>query len=315
MAGNTGKGSGRSGKGKGRRRPPPPGRIDVARDWAVNFVLFALIRSAGLIPYRKRLSLFSLLTRRVFGPVAGWNRRADTNLRFIYPDMDAATRRAITESALDNLGRAFMENYYAADFRRVLAGTPLSGPGADAVMDALENKRPVILVASHYGNYEAPRTTLAMQGHPIGIIYRKASNAHFQRHYHAVLDNGAGPAFIAGDKTGPKFTDLLRAGGALVLAHDLYFKQGTILPFLGREAPTAMSAAGLALRFGALMVPYYGIRAADGVGFTLWFDDPVPHSDEETMSLDLNKSLEAQIALDPGQWLWPHRRWKNITGK
>ncbi len=280
-------------------------------DWLVNATLHGLIRAARILPYETRLRAFSWLTRRVFGRIAPWRKRAMTNLAFIYPDMDDATRFRLTDEALDNLGRSFLENYYVDEFRKRLAGTDLTGPGVGPLLEALDAGKPVILAVTHYGNYEAPRSALAMKGYEIGVIYRRARNAYFQRHYHGILENGGGPAFAAGDKSGPRFTDYLENGGTLILAYDLFYYGGERLPFLGHDTPTATSAAGLALRYDALLVPYFGIRQPDGVSFELFFDAPIAHSDPATMTVGLSQSLERQIGRDPGQWLWSHRRWKN----
>ena len=289
-----------------------PGALADYRDWIVNLIIHALIRAAGIFSYERRLALFSWLTRRVFGPVSGWKKRARANLAFIYPGMAADKRERLAEESLDNLGRAFMENYYVDEFRARIAGSPIGGPGAAELFAALAAGRPVIMVASHFGNYEAPRSALFLRGHAIGVIYRPASNSYFQRHYLGILENGGGPAFQAGDPTGPKFTDYLRDGGALILAHDLFYFGGEMLPFLGHDTRTATSAAGLAVRFDALLVPYFGIRQPNGCEFELYIDAPVPHSDPVAMTIALNQSLERQIAKRPGQWLWSHRRWLNL---
>jgi KDO2-lipid IV(A) lauroyltransferase len=85
---------------------------------------------------------------------------------------------------------------------------------------------------------------------------------------------------------------------------------GPALPFFGKPAPTALSAAELALKYDGLLVPIYGIRQPDGLSFTIRVEDPVPPSDPETMTRALNASLEALVRQHMDQWFWIHRRWK-----
>jgi KDO2-lipid IV(A) lauroyltransferase len=80
--------------------------------------------------------------------------------------------------------------------------------------------------------------------------------------------------------------------------------------FMGQPAPTLTSAADIALRTGALLVPFFGVRKPDGVGFDVIFEAPVAHSDPVEMMRDVTRRLEARIRDHPEQWFWIHRRWK-----
>lgn len=105
----------------------------------------------------------------------------------------------------------------------------------------------------------------------------------------------------------------LRAGKLLALLIDQHMSKGARLSFFGQPANTAVSAAQLALKYDALLVPIYAVRKADGLGFAIEVEPPVPHSDEKTMTQALNDSLEAQVRRHPEQWLWTHRRWKALV--
>jgi KDO2-lipid IV(A) lauroyltransferase len=102
----------------------------------------------------------------------------------------------------------------------------------------------------------------------------------------------------------------LKDGGMAVLLFDLWDRAGTPVSFLGKSAPTSTSAAEIAIKFNALVVPYFGVRQPDGLEFDVIIEAPIDHSDPITMTQDITKRLEAQIALNPEQWFWFHRRWK-----
>jgi KDO2-lipid IV(A) lauroyltransferase len=82
------------------------------------------------------------------------------------------------------------------------------------------------------------------------------------------------------------------------------------LDFVGHPARTSVSAAELALRFDALLVPFYGVRQPDGVGFEAVIEAPIPHSDPITMTQAMNDSLSKRILKNPEQWFWVPRRWR-----
>ena len=102
----------------------------------------------------------------------------------------------------------------------------------------------------------------------------------------------------------------LSSGGMLGVLTDVHTVGGTALDFVGHPAMTALSAAKLALKYDALLVPVYARRNPDGLTFDVEFESPIPHSDPETMTRALNDSISARIRATPGQWYWVHRRWK-----
>jgi KDO2-lipid IV(A) lauroyltransferase len=106
------------------------------------------------------------------------------------------------------------------------------------------------------------------------------------------------------------FLRTLRAGGQAAMMLDQYVADGEILDFLGHPAPTSLSAAEMALRHGALLVPIYGLRLRDGFEFEMRIEAPIPPSDPATMTQALNDSLAEMIRAAPNQWFWMHRRWK-----
>ena len=105
------------------------------------------------------------------------------------------------------------------------------------------------------------------------------------------------------------FVRHLRSGGLGTLLYDVS-APGARLPFLGHPARTSLSAAEIALKLDAVMIPYFGIRRADGLSFEVEVESPIISSTPENMLLEMNARLAAQIARNPAQWFWVHRRWK-----
>jgi Kdo2-lipid IVA lauroyltransferase/acyltransferase len=96
----------------------------------------------------------------------------------------------------------------------------------------------------------------------------------------------------------------------LGLLIDQHMHHGAPLTFFGVAAQTALSAAELALKYDALLVPTYAIRLPDGLNFRIVVEAPIPHSTPEAMTQALNDSLEAIVRDHLDQWFWIHRRWK-----
>ena len=269
-----------------------------------------IIRAALLLPYATRVRFVGWVMQHVLGPVSGYRRRALDNLAMIYPDMDKAERARIAGTCLNNAGRTFIENYSSRDFPERLADNPLRGDGVAPLLAAAQVGQPVILVSGHYGNYEAVRAALVARGLAIGGLYRNMANPYFNAHYVKTMEAFGGPVFPQGRRGTAGFVRHLRDGGQLVLLFDQHVFGAPPLDFLGEPANTALSAAELALRFDALLIPFYGIRGPDGLSFDTVLEAPIPPTDAHQMTQALNDSLGARIDADPTQWFWVHRRWR-----
>jgi KDO2-lipid IV(A) lauroyltransferase len=288
-------------------RKDPSFRLD---HFLVNLAARGLIGLALALPYRARLAFTGWLMRRVIGPFAGYGARARENLALIWPDRSLAERAAIAAASLDNAGRTLIENYSTRAFTAWARTIEPEGPGYGALIAARNDKRPVILVSGHFGNYEAARAALVARGFDIGGLYRNLSNRYFNAHYVKTMQAFGGPVFPQGRAGTAGFVRHLKEGGQLVLLFDQDVPGAPALPFLGHPARTALSAAELALRLKADLIPFFATRQPDGVSFRVELHAPIPTSDPETMTRAITQALEARILAHPGQWFWIHRRWK-----
>lgn len=293
--------------------PKYPKKVRFSRragHYLTNAFIVGLIRLALVLPYKTRIAFVGWVVQHVIGPVAGYRARALDNLAMIWPQMPQERRAEIASKCLNNVGRSFIENYSARDFPKRMAKNTPTGAGVAALEKAAEQGKPVILVTGHYGNYEAMRACLVARGYDIGGLYRNMKNLYFNAHYVQTMEAFGGPVFPQGRRGTAGFVRHLKDGGQLVLLFDQHVFGAPALDFLGQPANTALSAAELALRYDALLIPFYGIRQADGVSFDTVLEAPVPHSDAVTMTQALNDSLTARVKADPEQWFWVHRRWR-----
>jgi KDO2-lipid IV(A) lauroyltransferase len=284
-----------------------PFRLDYwLWDRALRIVLWLLLR----LPYAWRVPMFGWLTSRIVAPIAGYDRRVRENLAQILPDLPPEEVRRIERAVPDNVGRTMIEMYSGPEFIARAARHPPAGAGLAALDDASAAARPIILVTGHFGNYNAARAALIARGHVIGGLYRPLENPWFNAHYVAAMEGIGKPIFERGRRGMGEMVRFLRAGGKLGLLIDQRMHQGAKLSFFGHEALTALSAAELALKYDALLLPVYAIRRPNGLDFDILIEAPIPPGTPEAMTQALNDSLEALVRQHPEQWFWIHRRWK-----
>lgn len=286
---------------------PPTGSTS---DWIADRVLRGLIGATMRMPYERRVRFMGAALRRAIGPLVGYRRRADENLAMIYPQMTADRRREVADGVCDNFGRTLIENYSWHEFGARLKNTKPVGDGLAEIAKAKTDGRPVIFVTGHFGNHEAPRHVLTHLGYDVGGLYRPMTNPYFNDHYAKTMTSWGGPVFAQGKRGTIGFARHLKGGGMGTLLFDVAASAGQPIDFLGRPANTATSAADLALKFDALVVPYFGRRALDGYGFEITVEAPIKPNAPKVMMQEMSDRLGAMVHDTPEQWFWVHRRWK-----
>lgn len=270
--------------------------------------ILALLWFPRLLPYGPRLAVISWTMARVFAPIAGYDRRIRENLAHVLPDMPSAEVRRLTRAVPANTGRMLGEIAAGKPFIDRISRIPMTGPGLEALDAARGSGRPIIVVSGHFGNFDAARCALAQRGHDIGALYRPVDDPALDRIFHDALSRIAAPVFPRGRRGLARMVKFLRGGNTVAILIDQYVHGGAALTFFGKTAPTSLSAAEMALKYDALLVPVYGIRR--GASFEIIAEAPIPPGTPETMTQAINDSLEARVRVDMDQWLWIHRRWK-----
>ncbi|MHC9234245.1 lysophospholipid acyltransferase family protein [Pseudooceanicola sp. 502str34] len=284
--------------------------LQKAGQFMVNLPLEGLIGLTKLLPYETRVPLVGWCVSRIVAPLAGYDRRIRENLALVWPDLPEAEIKRLQREVPDNAGRTLAELYSTDEFKARLAKLPLEGDGVQQMLEAQKAGRPIIMVGGHFGNYDAMRGLLIQRYDRVGALYRPQNNIYFNRHYAAMMNAMAQPLFPRGRRGLAEMVKFLRGGNMVGLLIDQYVSNGTDLTFFGHKARTTLSAAEMALKYDALMIPFHAVRQPDGLSFQMIVETPIPHSDAVTMSQEFNDRMEAMVRKYPGQWLWIHRRWK-----
>lgn len=280
------------------------------KHWFQDRATATVLWLGNLLPYRQKIALMGWLGAYVIGPVAGLRSRIRNNLALVAPDMPEAEIRHMCRAVPGNMARALAETFSGDAFIARVRHSPVEGDGWDALMQAKNAGRPVVLVTAHFGNYDAARVVLRENGCNIAGIYMPMRNPAFNTRYVAAMEHIASPVFPR-DRGGlAGLLKHLRQGGMIGLVADHYIAHGELIDFLGQPARTALSSAEIALKQNALLIPVYAIRQPDGVSFRIRVEAPIAHTDAMTMTVALNASVENLVRAHMDQWMWTHKRWK-----
>ncbi|MDH4040094.1 MAG: lysophospholipid acyltransferase family protein, partial [Gammaproteobacteria bacterium] len=149
----------------------------------------------------------------------------------------------------------------------------------------------------------------------ISTIYAPESNAVL-RDMMLNLRQSFGVKLIPSDAGVRPLLKELAAGNSIGMAIDTRLDTGKLLPYFGRDALTNTTAARLALRSGAALLPIRAERLP-GSRFRITVYDPVTSElpdatpDEQAIGLtvQINRYFEDWIREYPEQWICLKRRW------
>ena len=280
-------------------------------DLSIYIFVRYLLGILSILPYRTKISLGGLIYQKIISPLSGNRKRIVDNLRLIFPDLEKRKREELCSQVPNNIGRTLFELLSPNAFSNIAKSAKVSGPGFKILKDAQEQKKPVILVSGHFGNYDVVRVVLNTNQISVGALYKPMSNPYFNTFYERCIKQIAEPLFPRGRAGMGNMMRYLEDGNVVALLIDQYMSHGEPLKFLGHTAYTATSAAKLALKHDALLITFYVVRNDDGINFDLVFESPVKPSTPNEMTQVLNDRLEKQIRKNMGQWLWTHKRWKS----
>ena len=226
------------------------------------------------------------------------------------PDLTKQEKKRLIRSINKNIGRTIFELFSPDDFSNFASKSKITGPGFEKLKSASDLNRPVILVSGHYGNYDVVRAKLRHEKIPVGALYKPMQNNYFNKLYLEKISKIGQPLFPRGRNGMSEMVQFLKKGNCIAVLFDQVMGRGEPLSFFGKTAYTATSVAKMAIKYDALLIPFFAERQSDGFNFELYFGNPILHSKPEKMTQELNDLLEQRIRTNMDQWLWTHKRWK-----
>ena len=265
-----------------------------------------------IFPYKIRIYTGSLIFKFFISPLTGNKKRIKNNLDLVMPNLIEIEKNDLVNRCLNNIGMTMFELLSPKEFKLAGQRANVLGPGMDLLKIARDKSKPVILISGHFGNYDVIRANLIFKGYELGALYRPMNNPYFNATYLRNISTIGVPLFARGNNGMAEMMKFLRHGKSIALLIDQHMSNGEPLKFFGKTAFTATSAAKMALKYDAILMPFFVLRKGRTSNFDLHFEAPIEHSNPIKMTQDFNDRLEARVKENPDQWLWTHKRWKSI---
>lgn len=259
-----------------------------------------------------------------------------TNLSHSFPDRDRTELKRLERDFYRHLAQVMGEAIRFRSYRGPKGKERLRASGIctieepERIRAAYAQMDGMMVLASHCGNWEmlggwfayAPEGALGYSERDIAVVYKRLSSPFWDR----VMRRGRlGPLEGSGFDGYVESRDVLRYAlehkgekKVFVFPTDQYPYKGAasheIGDFLHQPTLTMGGGAALASKLG-MGVSYLGFRQRPDGGYTMRFEpiviDASQMSPEDIMSR-YYELLQADIEAQPANWLWSHKRWKNI---
>jgi len=241
------------------------------------------------------------------------NRAVSINLQACFPKFDNSVRRAITERYLAlHLQSYFLlpRNWWGSD-QSIIKNSRLHNQ--QFLDNALESKRPVILLVTHSSALDAGLLALA-PNYPLQGIYNPIKNPVLD---YLVLRGrnrfGAEPV-----SRGNGFRQLIKGlhDGQLMcyLCDEDYGAKGSVFaPFFSHQKATLAMLPRIVEKTNAIVIPMIAHHSSDDDGIDVHLFEPLqnfPSGDAVTDATIMNDAIADTIRLQPAQFTWQLRIFK-----
>lgn len=243
-------------------------------------------------------------------------RIAIDNLTVAFPGRSARECRRIARHVFRHMGRLLLEvlKLDGMPASRLLA--LFESDGDERVREAYRQGRGVLFFSGHFGYWE-----MFGVGHPLKV----APFSYVER----PLDNPLLDALLRRVRGQTGNSPIARQGGVRRMLRELSANRGVAMlidqhlhgpdaidvQFFGRPAATTSALAAMALRTGAVVIPFFVLPLPDG-RYRLIAEHPVqpPEGDNPDAVREFTQRctdvIEMYVRRYPELWLWMHRRWR-----
>ena len=269
------------------------------------FIIIAL----NILPFESRVYWGGQVCSLILPLVRNFYQRVDKNLKLIYPHWSHQKRKEFIKENSKMIGKSFIELMFNKEFQHRSHKIKYNKKELMPLVAAKKINQPIIIISGHIGSWEAVRAVLKNYGLTSAALYQRNRNVFYERLHLRAIKEGGEPIFEVGRSGTRKMITLIKSGGVVALMIDQAVKGGEYYKFLGVAAKTSTSIAEISIKYGALLIPAYGIRTDNGA-IRVTFDKPIELKTITQITRAMNRSLEKKVKEAPTQWYWPHRRWK-----
>ncbi len=268
-----------------------------------------------LLPHRMLLFLGKGIGILYYHLVAKERKRAIEQMRASLGNSEREAQALIKESFI-NMGRSFFEILYTPRLNKKNINFYVRPEGIERIKEALAEKKGVVILTGHIGNWEWLAASLALNDIPTTTIVKPQPNSQHTRILNEYREMVGVEVFARGTSELVAAARALKKGKILgFLADQDAGPGGAFIKFLGRTASTPLGPAVFARKFSSPVVPAFILRDSNGLHHLevgeIMHCPHTENADDDLLSFtkQMTAIVERIIRENPTQWMWFQKRW------
>ena len=243
------------------------------------------------------------------------------NLQLVYPESTPQWRKEIRTKLYEHLAWLITEILVLQRDHTQAFNWIKKVHNEEIINDLLDNKKGVIFLTGHFGNWELLGNWYAMNaqkhGHKLHIVFQELHDKDIWDYLKKTRET-AGEIMLPKNMSVQKYARMLKEGMHLAILDDISGTGFMKVPFMGHDATNMPGPAVMAMLSGVPVVPACIYRNGP-FDHEVEFFEPLNLPNDKNLSheerlrlivLEFNKAIEKFIRKRPEQWFWLHNRWK-----
>ncbi|MBU0673118.1 MAG: lysophospholipid acyltransferase family protein [Proteobacteria bacterium] len=193
--------------------------------------------------------------------------------------------------------------------------------GQEHLTEAAKQKRGIIFLSCHFGNWEIMAAWAGLNGYPLQVVGTPLFDPRLDRILIETREMTGNKNIARGTATREIIRSLQRGEAVAMLIDQDTKADGVFVEFFGRPAYTPIGPALLARKYGAPIIPVFMIIRPDRT-YELEILPPIKLAQTDDADHDIlvntrkcSDIYETVIRRHPEQWAWMHKRWKTQPKK
>jgi len=249
-------------------------------------------------------------------------RIANTNLKAAFgKKLSREKRRKIVLKMFKNFGLNIMELFLMPRMSDKYFGKYTKVRNIDRVKEALADRKGIVFLSAHYGNWELCASISAHYG------YKMHALARVQKPYflNDLLNHNREVRGTTVIQKGMQLREIvknLKQNGIVGMIGDQSGRVGQLMDFFGRPVFIADGAFRIAGKTGSPILPAFNLRHGSGFNHELVIEERIQIRAGEDIEEFVKRGtakyrdlLEKHIRKKPYLWLWGNRRWKYTSAR
>jgi len=282
--------------------------------WRLDFAfVWLLMQVARLLPVDTASRLGEALGRWIGPKLENKSAIFRANLAVAFPDLGADALDELVTRAWGRAGRVLAEYPHLATILR--EESRLLIDIREPIPTYTNPAKPCVIVTAHQSNWEVVCSAMAKLGMPNASLYSPPTNPLLDR---MLLESrrALNCELLPAENSARLLMRALKQGRTAAMVMDRRVDDGKPVTFFGRDKPSTIMPAKLALKFHCELVPVQVERLRDA-RFRVTFHPPVIPSDagadETTQAIDMiqqvHRQFEDWIRQRPEDWFCSKRLW------